>query len=498
MDHSNLGGRELRRTTFRSMTRSRARWTAHATVLVATALVLTPPNAADAQEGHRVDWDAAGVEAMEYFKSLLRIDTSNPPGNETEAATYLQEILEREGIETERFALDPARANLVARLRGNGSARPILVMAHTDVVGAQPENWSVDPFAAMTRDGFVYGRGALDDKDNVTAGLMLMLLLKRSGLELDRDVIFLAEAGEEGTTRWGVDFMVDQHRDRIEAEYCLAEGGGAVSVGGRVQSVTIATTEKFPMRVTLVARGTAGHGSVPRIDNAVSMVAGAVARLAAWQSPMRLNETTRAYFARLAEISSPEQAERYRGLTDPKQQPHIERYFAEHEPEHYSLLRTSVVPTIITAGFRRNVIPGEAEATFDIRGLPDEDPDEFYRDLAGVINDANIEIVPEGVYRPASSPSSIDNEMFGALEAATERLFPGAVTIPTMLTGATDMAQIRALGTQCYGFGPVEREEDLTGGGGAHGDDERILESSLLPLVQYLWYAVVEVAASKN
>jgi acetylornithine deacetylase/succinyl-diaminopimelate desuccinylase-like protein len=209
-----------------------------------------------------------------------------------------------------------------------------------------------------------------------------------------------------------------------------------------------------------------------------------------------LNETTEAYFYRLAEISSPEEAARYRGVIDPEQQPRIERYFAENEPQHYSLLRTSVVPTMISGGFRRNVIPGEAEATFDIRGLPDENPEEFYRDLAGVINDPNLEIIPEGVYRPASPPSSLESEMFQALEGVTNRLFPDAVTLPSMLTGATDMAQVRSKGTQCYGFGPVRTEEDIVGGGGAHGDDERIMESSLLSLVQFLWYAVIEVAAS--
>jgi len=225
-------------------------------------------------------------------------------------------------------------------------------------------------------------------------------------------------------------------------------------------------------------------------------LARAVGRLAAWQTPLRLNETTRAYFDRLADISSPEQAVRYRGVIDPEQQPEIERYFAEYEPSHYSFLRTSVVPTMMSAGFRRNVIPTEAEATIDIRGLPDEDPEEFYRVLAGVIDDPNVEIIPEGVYRPASPPSSLESEMFQALESATERLFPNAVTLPTMLNGATDMAQIRARGTQCYGFGPVRTEDDVSGGGGAHGDDERILESSLLSLVQFLWYAVVEVAAT--
>jgi acetylornithine deacetylase/succinyl-diaminopimelate desuccinylase-like protein len=451
----------------------------------------------NAQDRYPVDWQAVAAESMEYFLALLRTNTSNPPGNETEAATYLQRVLQQEDIEAELFALDPTRANLVARLRGNGSKAPILVMGHTDVVGVQPDRWSVDPFGAVAKDGYIYGRGSLDDKDNVTAGLMLMLLLRRAGVELDRDVIFLAEAGEEGTTKFGIDYMVEQHWNQIASEFCLAEGGGTVARDGEVRYVKIATTEKFPMRVRLVARGTAGHGSIPRLDNAVSALAGAVARVAAWQSPLRLNETTRAYFSRLGEISSPGEAARYRGVLDPKQQRRIERYFAEHEPQHYSLLRTSVVPTIMNAGFRRNVIPGEAEATLDIRGLPDENPEEFYRNLAVLINDPNIEIIPEGVYRPGSPPSSLESEMFQALESVTDRLFPNAVTLPSMLTGATDMAQVRAQGTQCYGFGAVRTEEDIVGGGGAHGDDERIMESSLLTLIQYLWYTVVEVAASE-
>ena len=461
------------------------------------ATLLTAPLAGDAQDRYPVDWQAVAAESMEYFSALLRTNTSNPPGNETEAATYLQRVLQQEGIEAELFALDPTRANLVARLRGNGSKAPILVMGHTDVVGVQPENWSVDPFGAVAKDGYIYGRGSLDDKDNVTAALMLMLLLRRAEVELDRDVIFLAEAGEEGTTRFGIDYMVEQHRDQIAAEFCLAEGGETVARDGEVHYVKIATTEKFPMRVRLVARGTAGHGSIPRLDNAVSALARAVSRLVAWQSPLRLNETTRAYFYRLGEVSSPEEAARYQGVLDPEQQPRIERYFAEHEPQHYSLLRTSVVPTMMNAGFRRNVIPGEAEATLDIRGLPDENPEDFYRDLAGVINDPNIEVIPEGVYRPASPPSSLESEMFEALEGVTDRLFPNAVTLPSMLTGATDMAQVRAQGTQCYGFGAVRTEADIVGGGGAHGDDERIMESSLLTLIQYLWYTVVEVAASE-
>jgi acetylornithine deacetylase/succinyl-diaminopimelate desuccinylase-like protein len=455
--------------------------------LAGTATAAEPPGT----------WQAIGGEARTHFDALIRIDTSNPPGGETAAAVYLQAALAADGIASELYALEPERANLVARIAGNGSKPPILLMGHTDVVGVQRENWSVDPFAAIERDGYIYGRGTLDDKDSVTAGLMTMLLLKRSGIELDRDVIFLAEAGEEGTTHVGIDFMVREHPELIAAEYCLAEGGGAVARDGTVQYMSVATTEKFPMRVSLVAHGTAGHGSVPRLDNAVAALARAVARLHAWQTPVRFSDTTRTYFERLATISDGDDAARYRALFDPAQQADVVSYLQTYEPQHNSLLRTSVVPTIMSAGFRRNVIPSEAEATFDIRALPDENADAFYGEIARVVDDPNVEVVPEPVYRPQGPPSPIDNEMFAALESVTERLYPGAVTLPTMLTGATDMAQVRATGAQCYGLGPVRDESDIAAGGGSHGDDERIEVGALPGLVQFLWYAVTEVAAAE-
>ena len=460
------------------------------------ALVAALPVAALCQDRYPVDWAQVESEALGHFEALLRIDTTNPPGNETEVAVYLRDALAAEGIEGRLHAMEPGRDNLVARIEGNGLKEPVLVMGHTDVVGVQRENWSVEPFDAVRRDGYIYGRGSLDDKDNVTAGLMLMMMLRRAGVELDRDVIFLAEAGEEGTPEVGVDYMVNEHWDEVGAEYCLAEGGGAVARDGVVRYVSIATTEKYPMRVRLVARGTAGHGSVPRVDNALAALADAVARLSAWQPPMRLNQTTRAYFQRLAEISDEEYARHYRGLFDPAEQARSQHHLAQHEPQLNSLLRTSVSPTILSGGFRRNVIPSEAEAMLDVRGLPDEDPEAFYAHMAAVVANPDVEIVPQPIYRPASPPSPIDNEMFGVLESVSARLFPEAVVMPTMLTGATDMAQVRAKGVACYGFGPVRHEEDLSGGGGAHGDDERIPEDSLLKLVQFLWYSVLGIAAS--
>jgi acetylornithine deacetylase/succinyl-diaminopimelate desuccinylase-like protein len=210
---------------------------------------------------------------------------------------------------------------------------------------------------------------------------------------------------------------------------------------------------------------------------------------------MRLNDTTRAYFERLATISTPEEAARYNHIADPKAAPAIEKYFAQHELSHHAILRTTVVPTIIKAGFRTNVIPSEAEATLDVRALPDEDLDRFYAELRRVIADAAVEVVPSKLRgRPVSHPSRLDTEMFHALEHAQRRMFPGAITLPQMSSGATDSAQLRAKGVEAYGFGPIVDEHD---GRGAHSDDERVAEAAIPKLVEFLWYAVLEVAAAR-
>jgi acetylornithine deacetylase/succinyl-diaminopimelate desuccinylase-like protein len=450
-----------------------------------------------------VDWQKLDRELLEHYSALIRIDTSNPPGNETKAVNYIKPIFDREGIPYQVFALQPDRANIVARLKGAGSKRPIIVMGHMDVVGVQREKWSVDPFAAIRKDGYIYGRGSQDDKDNLTTGVMLMVTLKRLNIPLDRDVIFIAEAGEEGTSSVGIEYLVKEHWDAIGgdsrgAEFALAEGGGGEARQGKVRYVDITTTEKVPRSTRLIAHGTAGHGSVPRLDNPVVHLADAVAKVGAWQPPMRLNDTTRTFFERLATISTPEDADRYNHVADPKRSAAIQRYFAEHELTHYSMLRTSVVPTIIKAGFRSNVIPSEAEATLDVRALPDEDMNKLYAELRRVINDPAVEVVAgdPAVQRPASPPSRLDSEMFQTIESVVKQLYPGAVTLPTMMTGATDMAQLRAKGVQSYGIGPIIEEKDHAANG-AHSDDERLEEAALYRFMQFLWATVTEIAAKK-
>jgi acetylornithine deacetylase/succinyl-diaminopimelate desuccinylase-like protein len=441
-----------------------------------------------------IDFEKQKTEILDRYRSLLRIDTSSPPGNETKAVEYLKKVLEAEGIPTQTFALDPQRANLVARLKGNGSKRPLLILAHTDVVPVQREKWPVDPFAAVIKDGYVWGRGATDDRPHLTAMLMTMLLLKRSGLTLDRDVIFLAESGEEAdTTGVGINFMVGQHFREIDAEFAITEGGGAVIENGRVVSLNIGTAEKLPARVRLVASGTSGHGSVPRLDNALVHLAAAVQKVGTWETPMRLNETTRTYFEKLATMSTPEKAARYNALLNPATAGAAQRYLAENEPSRYSMLRTSVVPTMLKAGVGANVIPSEAEATLDIRALPDENIPAFYEQMKRLIGDTAVRIEPLPMTRPASPASPLSTDAYRALERISKRVYPGATVLPTMSTGASDMAQLRAKGMPSYGIGPASTEADRTNYG-AHSDVERLPESSLYPFVQFAWSTVTDLA----
>ena len=443
-----------------------------------------------------VDWTQQKTEILKHYRDLIRIDTR--AGNETKAVDYIRQVLEADGIPSQTFALNPARANLVARLKGNGSKRPLLILAHTDVVGVQPEKWPVDPFSAAIKDGYVWGRGSLDDKPILSANLMVMLLLKRNHVALDRDVIFLAESGEEAdTTGVGINFMVNQHYDQIDAEYSLTEGGGAAIEGGKVATMNIGTAEKVPARVRLVATGTSGHGSVPRMDNALIHLGAAVEKVGQWQTPMRLNDTTRTYFEKLATISTPEKAARYNALLNPQTAEAAQNYLREHEPQAYSMLRTSVVPTMLKAGVGANVIPSEAEATLDIRALPDENIAQFYAEMGRIINDPQVKIVPLPATRPPSPATRLDTEMYRVLERVSKRMYPGVTVMPSMSTGASDKAQLRAKGQQSYGIGPAGTREDSTNYG-AHSDVERLAESSIYPFVEFVWNAVTEIAAVRH
>ncbi|MDP6414270.1 MAG: M20/M25/M40 family metallo-hydrolase [Gammaproteobacteria bacterium] len=442
------------------------------------------------------NWSEVEVETLRHFRALLQFDTSDPPGRELPAAEYLRDVLEAEGIPVEMLYNDPQRPNVLARLEGNGDKEPLLIMAHTDVVNVDPEKWIFPPFSATVDNGYVYGRGAVDDKDNLASALMVMLELQRQNVPLERDVIFLAESGEEGATQYGIEFLVNEHFDKIDAEFCLAEGGGVARVNREVQYAGIQTVEKIPYRVELVATGIAGHGSVPLQTNSVTRLAKAIAAIADWRTPIRLNETTAAYFERLASISPNDAAQRYLNVLDPGRASDSDEYFLANEPRHASMLRSSLSPDIFDAGYRINVIPSEARASVDFRALPDEDIAEFMEEIRRIVNDPVVDVsLGQRNTRPPGQ-ASLNTEAFAAIEAGINEHY-GVITLPTMSTGATDMAYLRNRGIQCYGIGPAIDREDAALGFGAHSDQERILISELNRFVRFNWDVVIELAAEQ-
>jgi acetylornithine deacetylase/succinyl-diaminopimelate desuccinylase-like protein len=446
-----------------------------------------------------VDWHAVEDETLRHYQAVLRFDTSNPPGNERLVADYVKGVFDKEGIAAQLFALDANRPNLVARLKGSGKKRPLLVMGHSDVVTVDAAKWQHPPFSATREGGYVYARGTIDDKDNLTAGLMTMLLLERQQVPLDRDVIFLVESGEEGNSNFGIQFMVAQHFADIDAEYCFAEGGGVTRIGGQPRFATVQATEKIPRGIELVSRGVSGHGSVPLPSNAVVHLAAAVSRIGDWRPDVRFNETTGTYFRRLAAISPPDVAAHYRDVlsSDPKARAAADDWLYEHEPQHASMLRTSVSPNIVTGGYRYNVIPSEAKATLDVRMLPDEDPASFLEQVKQVIHDPSVEArFTAQNTRPAGVAARTDSEPFQTIEAANRRIYDVA-TLPAMSTFATDMAQLRAKGVQCFGIGPATDLEDGPKGFGMHSDQERLLESELHRFVRFNYEVVSDLARAK-
>ena len=452
-----------------------------------------------AQSPAQPNWSAVEAETLKHFQAIVKMDTTDPPGGEKPVADYLKQVLEAEGIAVQVFSKEPNRPNIVARLKGTGKQRPLLLMAHTDTVNVDPKKWTHPPFSADRADGYVYGRGTVDDKDNVASTLMVMLTLKRLNVALDRDVIALFEAGEEGSSSLGIQFVANEHYEAIDAEFCYAEGGSVTRTGGVVKFASVQTVEKIPRAITVTARGVAGHGSVPLEDNALAHLGEAVGKIAAWTPPMRINETTAAYFKRLATVSSPEEAKRYQALLspDPKVSGPANDYMRKNEPRHWSMLRTSLSPTIISGGYRTNVIPSEGTATIDTRLAPDEDPAAFLELVKQVVNDPKVE-VSYGVRdtRPSTPTAKLDSDAFKALEANITKHYK-AVTLPTMSTGATDMAFLRRKGMQCYGIGPALDSEDGPKGFGAHSDQERILESELYRFVRFNWDAVIDLARAK-
>lgn len=428
--------------------------------------------------------DRAAVEAetIERLQTLIRFDTTNPPGNEGELAAYLVRTLEGEGIDTQLLVPVENRAAVVARIKGNGKKRPVMLMAHMDVVGVERDKWSCDPFGGVIRDGYLYGRGAIDDKGMLAANLMAMLLMKRNvvdaGIELDRDVIFLATSDEETGGVHGIKWMVAGHRDLIEADFAINEGGRTRIIEGGKRYLAIQTAEKISHMVTVTARGPAGHSAIPLVDNSIFRLGRALARLGEYREPVTLTVTTTRFFSELskmwpvdverlamAALVSGDATESARGAE-----------VLSGIPVFNAVLRNGISATTLSGGVAGNVIPAEVSAVLNVRTIPGHDIDEIARRLEECAAEpgVSITVTARGAEAPESNP---DSPMFEAIAASAREIDPGITVVPYLSTGGTDSSHLRRAGISSYGILPFPMEQPDEER--MHGHDERVPVESL-------------------
>ena len=422
-----------------------------------------------------IDWDTVHAETLGIFKDLLRIDTTNPPGNERPAAEAIGRILAAEGIDFTIVESEPTRASLVARLRGSGRKAPLLLSAHLDVVPADPEHWTHDPFGAVEADGYVWGRGALDMKNMAAMSLVTMLLLQRQGIALDRDVIFAAVADEEAGMHHGSLFLVERHPELVRAEYVLTEVGGHTMHLGTERLYPIQIAERGICWLELVAHGEPGHGSMPHPKNPVVRLAKAVSDLGATRLPQHPTPVVERFLDSLASAAPFPGNYLLPLLTNPALSGPILALFERVDPVQAmglnALLRNTASPTMLAAGRKINVIPSSASVRVDGRILPGESKETFLDEIRAVVgDDIEIRVLEhhEGsVFEPAT-------ELFEVIEAVVTGEDPGARCVPCMIPGFTDASAYSKLGATCYGFSPLRLPPDLPFARLYHGHDERV------------------------
>ncbi len=450
-----------------------------------------------AQSTHRINWQDVGNETVTNLRGLLRLDTRNPPGNEIRAAEYLRSLLKAEGIDGEIVGPSNDRGTFIARLRGDGSEPPLLLMSHTDVVAVEPEKWTHNPFSADIADGFVYGRGALDMKHMVTMEAMTMLLLKRSGVRLKRDVIFMAAADEEvGGTR-GAGWVVENHPDLIQAEYALNEGGGTAFEINERRYYPVQTAEKGTVRFRIRKYGKPGHGSVPHYDNPILDLAEILTKCTPQLLPVHFTETFRGYITGIAETQPGDIAQALHAVLadETTADAAIDRLPLDEglKLRMHAMLRNTITPTILAAGSQINVIPSEAEASIDGRNLPGWTPEMFLEELRSAIG-REMEIT---LLEPATPlEADIHSPLFNTIKSVLKEHDPEATAVPFLLTGGTDAKHATKLGTRVYGFAPglyMGPNE----GRRVHSHDERVSVRSLQWGVRVLYEVVEQFAIGK-
>jgi len=437
-----------------------------------------------------MNWDQLLNEATRRLQEYIRIQTVNPPGNEIEGASYFKSIFDAEGIPCQIFEPSPGRGSILATLKGNGKKKPILLLNHIDVVPAEKEYWKVDPFAAIIQDGYLYGRGALDDKSMGIVEMMALLILKREKAPLKRDVLFFAGADEETGGGWGVEWAIEKVPALAEAEYGLNEGG-FITLGedGTADRYGISNGQKVLFQLEVKAKGISGHGSMPHSDNPNVKLVEALQRVTKWETPYNILPQVKEYFLKVAPKQPPADRTFFedieKGLSDPDFSKRL-----TSNPIYNAIVRNTISLTVLQGGSKINVIPSESTASLDCRLIPGSSKEDFLKEIKKRLrDDIEVEVVSESRSLP---PSPLDTDLLHAIERFAAKNDPGCPVVPLLLSGATDSRFLREKGVVTYDFCPFRlTESELKT---EHGNDERIALENLRFGIKMLVEVIKEVA----
>lgn len=458
-------------------------------VTSALALSLTVPTATRAQ---------ATDSTVALLVDLIRANSSNPPGVTRQVAAALAPRFRARGFDVKIIETpDTGKVHFIARLKGDGSKRPVLIAAHADVVGVERDKWTVDPFAGVISGDHVFGRGAVDFKGGMAVFARAAMMLAERKIPLARDVIFLAEADEEGALPYSATWLAREHWSDIDCEFALNEGGWIMKGDdGGVRYVSISTADKLSIPLTLTAHGTSTHSSMPRPDNAIFTLSRAMAKLSMYETPLTITPDTRQFFTALSRTSTPPMSEYFRDVvgSDPVRARHADSVVSR-DPLLHSLIRNTIAPVIINGGFRANVIPSSAEATINLRTIPGSDPAAFVAELRRVVGDTTVQMSIGSRVFEQSSASSEDTDLYRALVRSAKAQWPKAEVTPYLFQAGTDATAWRSRGVPVYGIYPYPIDADeLTR---MHGNDEKVSIESLRQGTEMIYRTLVEVAGKR-
>jgi acetylornithine deacetylase/succinyl-diaminopimelate desuccinylase-like protein len=422
-----------------------------------------------------MDWDKLFEEATHYLQQYLRMNTVNPPGNEMEGARFFKNIFDGESIPCQLFEPSPGRGNLLATLKGSGKKKPILLLSHMDVVPVEKERWEFDPFAGIIKDGYLYGRGALDNKSMGIMEMMVLLILKREKMSLKRDILFLATADEETGGRWGVQWAIENVPSLRTSEYAFNEGGYInLSEAGVPDRYEISNGQKVILQLKLKAKGTSGHASMPHSDNPNVKLVHALEAVTKWETPYNILPMVKEFFLKMAPKQPPDKRKFLEDIEKGLSDPSFSNWLTSN-PIYNAMVRNTISLTILQGGSKSNVIPSESAATLDCRLIPGSSKEDFLKEIKRRLGD---EIEVEGSMESQSIlPSSLDTDLFRAIQKYAAENDPDCPIVPLLLPGATDSRFLREKGITTYDFCPFRlSEKELLR---VHGNNERIAVENL-------------------